>query len=175
MPSDQAAATGGGRRRAYITMLGRTVWALANAYHAALMERGFLPERIWIFTEERYRVPLDKAVSAVTLLSESFGISPKVETCIVEEADFLCAGMKVSAMVKRLKAEGYEVALDVTPGRKPLVAGALVALASVPIDHVFYLGISKLEGASKPYLMIPFQQQRLHDFLEAARRGDECR
>lgn len=158
------------RPKAYITMLGRYIWSLANSYHAVLRERGYLPERVYIFTEETYRGSLEKATKAVEVLSSSFGISPEIASEIVQEADFSGAGTKVSALVRRLNDEGYEVALDITPGRKALVAGSLLALAKLPVDHVFYLRISNLEGAANPYLMIPLQSQRLHDFLEEARR-----
>ncbi len=159
------------RPKAYVTMLGRSVWALANSYHAALREKDYLPEKVYILTESTYGESLEKAVKAVEVLSESFGISPAISSEIIQESDFRGAGTKVSATVKQLKEAGFEVALDITPGRKALVAGSLLALTKLPVDRVFYLSISKLDGAAKPYLMIPFQSQRLHDFLEDARRS----
>ncbi|HPC28082.1 MAG TPA: hypothetical protein PKX17_05075 [Candidatus Methanomethylicus sp.] len=155
--------------KAYITLLGRSVWALTNSYCAAIRERNYLPSRVCIITEEPYKGALDNAVRGVEVISAFFGSAPAISREVVAEGCFQDAGNRVSAAVKGLRADGYEVALDITPGRKALVAGSLLALMKIPTDHVFYLEISTLDGASKPYLMIPFQAQRLHDFIEDAR------
>jgi len=168
--SDAAATARAAKPKAYITLLGRSVWALTNSYYAAIRERNYLPSRVCILTEEPYKGALDKAVRGIELISAFFGSAPEISREVVAEGGFQDAGSRVSAAVKGLRAEGYEVALDITPGRKALVAGSLLALMKIPTDHVFYLKISTLDGASKPYLMIPFQAQRLHDFIEDARR-----
>jgi len=39
-------------RKAYITILGRSTWALINTYHAVLMEEAYHPDVIHIFAED---------------------------------------------------------------------------------------------------------------------------
>lgn len=155
--------------RAYITLLGRSVWALLNSYYAALRERDYRPDGVWIFTEEAFRSRVGTAEEGMRLISEAFGCGPEISAEIVPDSDFVGVGRKISAMVKDLKAREYEVALDITPGRKALVAGALLSTAGIHVDHVFYLLIDSLRDASKPYPMIPFHLQHHNDFAEIGR------
>jgi hypothetical protein len=53
--SDAAATARAAKPKAYITLLGRSVWALTNSYYAAIRERNYLPSRVCILTEEPYR------------------------------------------------------------------------------------------------------------------------
>jgi hypothetical protein len=82
----------------------------------------------------------------------------------IPTGDFIEAGRKISARIRKVKQEGSKVAIDITPGRKALVAGALIPLASIAVDHVFYLQITSTDDAAKPYMMIPLSSQKLRDF-----------
>lgn len=156
---------------AYITILGRSVWALINAYYAVLDERGYRPNIVYIFCEDLYTPQLEKAVRGVEILSEEFDFKPEIKCEIVREADFVEAGLKISSLIRDLKQKGYRVAVDITPGRKPLVAGALIPISKISVDHVFYLAIKTLDNVSKPYKMIPLSIQELRDFVEDAKGG----
>jgi hypothetical protein len=155
--------------KAYITMLGRSTWALVNSYYAVIREKKYNPDTIIVFTEDRYKNGLDRASKALEILSEDFGLKPTIQHEVIEEADFLSAGRRVFQIVEDLKSRGFEVAVDITPGRKALVAGALVPLSKISVDHVFYMLIDTVEDASKPYMMIPLQIQHLKDFMECAK------
>ena len=156
-------------KKAYITTLGRSIWALVNTYYAVLREKGYYPDRIYVFTERTYRTELENALAAIRILSEEFGISPELESQIVCDWDFLAAGKEVFELVKSLKAEGYTLAIDITPGRKVLVVATIISSIKVDIDHVFYLAIRSTDDAAKPYMMIPLQQQQIRDFIADAR------
>jgi len=161
-------------KKAYITILGRSTWALINTYYAVLTEKSYYPDIVYIFAEDIYADQLDKAVKGIEILSEEFGFKPEVRQEIVREADFVEAGLKITSLIKDLKQDGYKVAIDITPGRKALVAGALIPISRIGVDHVFYLAIKTLDNASKPYRMIPLSIQELRDFVEDAKahRGD---
>ncbi len=60
-------------QRAYITFLGRSVWALINSYNAVLSERKFHPDSVFVFAEEPYKGNLDKVLEAIEFLSNAFG------------------------------------------------------------------------------------------------------
>jgi len=152
--------------RAYVTLLGRSVWALLNTYYAVLREGRYLPDEVWVITEETYRGKMGAVEEGVGIISGGFHLEPNIQADIVADSDFLEAGKRISELIKGLKAEGHEVALDITPGRKALVAGALLSTARIDLDHVFYLLIDTLEGAARPYPMIPLQFQYLRDFME---------
>lgn len=105
------------------------------------------------------------------VISEAFGFKPDAESMVFEDSDFLGAGKKISGVVGDLKSEGWEVAIDITPGRKALVAGTLLSTAKIDVDHVFYLRIDSLDGAARPYPMIPTHFQHLQDFADLRRSG----
>ena len=150
--------------RAYITILGRSTWALLNTYYAVLMEKTYFPDLVYVYAEDIYADELEKAVEGIKILSEEFGFNPEVHAKIVREADFLNAGKEISELIGKLKEEGYSIAIDITPGRKALVAAALIPAVKHKMDHVFYLAVKSLE--SKPYMMIPLSIQQLKDFME---------
>jgi hypothetical protein len=157
-------------KRAYLTALGRASWAMVNTYYAVLREREYLPDKIYIFTEEAYEEKLDKAIAAIKVLSSEYGINPEIESRVVSDWDFIEAGREISVLLKALKEEGYQVAIDITPGRKAIVVAALIIGIKVKIDYVFYLAIKTTVDAAKPYMMIPMQIQQIREFMEDSRR-----
>jgi hypothetical protein len=153
--------------KAYITILGRSTWALLNTYYAVLMEKNYHPDSVYIYAEDVYAEELEKGEEGIKILSEEFGFMPEIHTKTISEADFINAGREISQLVKKLKEEGCSIAIDITPGRKALVAAALIPAIKHRMDHVFYLAVKRLEA--KPYMMIPLSIQQLKDFMEAER------
>ena len=148
----------------YITMTGRSVWALLNAYYAVLRETKFRPTQIIILSETEHAGQIPVVKKGLTILSEGYGIAPQIDVEQVQSGDFIEAGRKISARIKAGRKQGSKVAIDITPGRKALVAGALIPVASIAVDHVFYLQITSIDEAAKPYMMIPLASQQLRDF-----------
>ena len=155
---------------AYITLLGRSTWALVNAYHAVLREKGLRPERVSIVTEEPYAGEASTAATAVRILSEGYGFSPEIGIEILPEADFLRAGQTIRTLVGDFIRQGFSVAIDITSGRKVTVAGALIAVsvAGLDIRHIYYLAMKSTDDVAKPYMMIPHQIQQIRDIMEDA-------
>ncbi len=152
--------------RAYITLLGRSAWAVINTYYAVLEEKAYYPDLIHIFAEKSFSHDLDKIVEGMKALSEEYGFTPEVNHTVVEDNDFVSAVRKIGELVRSLKEENCSIAIDITPGRKPLVAAALIPAVKLKMDHVFYLAVKELEN--RPYMMIPLSQQQLRDFMEEA-------
>jgi hypothetical protein len=148
----------------YITMTGRSVWALLNTYYAVLRETKFRPTQIIILSETEHAGQIPVVKKGLTILSEAYGIAPLMDVEQVQTGDFIEAGRKISARIKAGRKQGSKVAIDITPGRKALVAGALIPLANIAVDHVFYLQITSTNDAAKPYMMIPLASQQLKDF-----------
>jgi hypothetical protein len=153
--------------QAYITILGRSSWALLNCYYAVLRETMFRPSEILIITEELFAPKIATVREGLAILSEAYHISPRTEDMVLGEADFLGACTRIPEAIRQRKTQGMTVAVDITSGRKALIAGALIAVPRESLDHVFYLAITNIEGAARPYLMIPLQIQRLKDFRAA--------
>lgn len=149
-------------------MLGRSGWALVNAYYAAVREKGYHPDEVTIFAEESTAGGLETAFSGVNAISVKYGFQPEIRSEIVRDGDFVEAGRKIMETIKAWKASGNKIAVDITPGRKALVVGALIPLNKVWVDHIFYLQIDEICDSSKPYMMIPLGRQTLRDFIEEA-------
>lgn len=150
----------------YVTMLGRSVWALLNSYYAVVRDGGFKPKKIVVFGEDVFSGQKPVVEDGLRIISEEFGLTPTIRFEMLKEADFIEAGKRISQLIKETKDQRNPVAIDITPGRKAMVAGALVPLAKIDVDHVFYLLIKSLHDAAKPYMMIPFQNQQLKDFKD---------
>lgn len=153
---------------AYITLLGRSTWALVNAYHAVLREKGLRPEQVYIVTEKPYDEDVSLATRAILVISEGYGIAPTIKTEILPRADFVKAGAAVKSLAEDLIAQGFDVSIDITSGRKVTVAGTLIAIsaAGIHIRHIYYLAMKSLDDVAKPYMMIPHQIQGIRDLME---------
>ena len=154
-----------GLLKTYITFLGRSAWAVINCYYAVVKLKDYFPELIYIVTEDLFKDQVDNIVNGLTIISENFGFTPQFDLTIVENAEFIDAGNKINNIIKKLKDFNHKIAVDITPGRKALVAGTLIPLSKIQVDHIFYLAIDTLKDANKPYEMIPFQIQSLKDFI----------
>ncbi|MCS7131048.1 MAG: hypothetical protein NZ872_06485 [Archaeoglobaceae archaeon] len=155
-----------GEKRAYITLLGRSEWAVLNTFYAVLIDKGYFPDLIHIFAEKSFSQNLGKIAEGMRVLSEEFGFKPEIGYTIIEDNDFISAVEKIGTLIKQLKKQEYKIAIDITPGRKPLVSAALIPAMKLRMDHVFYLAVKELEP--RPYMMIPLAQQKLRDFMEEA-------
>jgi len=154
----------------YITLLGRSTWALVNAYQAVLREKGLRPERVAIVTEEPYAANAAIAAGAVRIVSEGYGFAPTVDVEVLPEADFVQAGRTIRSLASDFIRQGFHVAIDITSGRKVTAAGALIAvsLAGLDIRHIYYLAMKSTDDVAKPYMMIPRQIQKIRDIMEDA-------
>jgi len=155
--------------KAYIILLGRSIWASLNTYYAVVTEEGYIPDVVWLVTEKRYEDYLIKLDEGIRIIGYGFDHEPTVRSTLIEEGDIIDAGVEVRGIIDSLRPE-YEVALDITSARKALVAGALLATADSKPDHVYYLMIDTMEDVSKPYPMIPLIYQHLLDLREQTRR-----
>jgi hypothetical protein len=125
------------KKNIYITMLGRSIWAVLNSYYAVLKEKQYYPDDIFLFAETisdpEHARNLEITKQGLTLTSSHFGISPAIHHQIISEVecevesndDFIKAVQCVSSLIKERKKAGDTVALDITPGKRTLVTGAL--------------------------------------------------
>jgi len=157
------------------------IWAVLNSYYAVLKEKQYYPDDIILFAETisdlEHTKNLELTKQGLTLTSSHFGISPTIHhqiisevECKVESDDEIIKAVEcVSSLIKERKKAGDTVALDITPGKKTLVTGALLPITLSDVDHVFYLSVKDITAA--PFMMIPFQTQHINDFKEQAVRA----
>lgn len=152
-------------RRAYITFAGRSAWALLNTYYAVLRKGDYAPSEVYIVTDPACRSDPAGIVEGIGIISERYGINPRVSTVAVPCGDYPAVGETIGRLAERLCREGYAIALDITPGRKAAIVSACTALASAGVApaHIYYLGLLIEDGMARPYPMIPLHLQVLHD------------
>jgi hypothetical protein len=145
------------------------VWASLNTYYAVLIEEKFTPEMVLIVSEDHNEDNLIQLDKGIRIISKGFELNPQIRSITVKEGSIIDPGIEVSGIIDSMGPE-VNVAIDITSGRKAVVAGSLLATADRPQDHVYYLMIDTLEDAAKPYPMIPYQHQHLIDLKEQTRR-----
>ncbi len=152
------------KKIAYVTLLGRSSWALVNTYYA-VVSRGRKPKRVFIFTEEMYRKKVPDVVEAIKTISEAYNFTPEIETIIIPNNSFLEADKKLNALFQRLESENYTIGLDITSGRKALATAAVVQAREFSVDRIIYMALLDFDFPNRPYMMIPRHMQRLKNFL----------
>lgn len=157
--------------RVYLSLLGRSTWALLNTYYAVAREAEYHPDMVYIAAEAPYQNESGFLVEGIAAISKHFGFSPAIECIPVEKGNMVDVYLKVYRLIEAKKKEGAQVAIDITPGRKSTVAGVLLPIKLNDVDHVFYLEIATTHDVAKPYQMIPRQFHQLHDFKEEAVRA----
>ncbi len=150
--------------QAYITLMGRSGWAVVNSFHASVIETDYRPEEVILLYEAQYTDGIKPVVEGLEIVQGTYS-TPNVVQVEVPTSDAHAAGQVALDLVRQLKTKGSKVALDITGGRKALVAGSLLALKDQGLDHVYYLAIETVEGVAKPYLMIPKRIQKLIDLV----------
>jgi hypothetical protein len=157
---------------AYVTLLWRSPWAVVNTYYK-LLTMGKKADRIYVFTEERYRENLPKVVKAIEAISEAYNLHPTIETEIVPNYGFFVADKKFKELFSKLEREGYRMGLDITSGRKALVAAAIVQIRKFPVSFIVYMGLLDLDFPDRPYMMIPAHMQPIKNFLGEEDEGSQ--
>ena len=153
--------------KVYITMTGLSDWAIFNSLWAVIRLRDYIPDKIYIFSIKKRRQQADLAKRLFTaLLKEYNKKKPHIEIVEVPEADFVESGKRINEFVKKEKSLKNTVAIEVTPGRKAMVAGALVPGIQGKADYVFYLYLEDFEFANKMFMRIPITLKHSHDFMD---------
>lgn len=150
-------------RRVLITIAGISRWAVINGLWAVARHKDYVPDKVYLVNRIGNEAEGERLAGTIEGLVRSYGKAPEIVHVKVDEKDFVRIGRKISSLIEQEKAEGNEVALDITPGRKAVVASALIAAREKQVDHVFYLYIEDAFMADKPYPMIPFQIQHSVD------------
>jgi len=154
-------------KQAYITLMGRSPWAVVNSFHALVIETDFRPDRIVFIYESQYSKVIEPVIKGLETIQQTF-TKPRIEGIEVPDWDMHAAGEQTRLVVKKLEEDGAEVALNITAGRKALVAGTLLGLLGRRLDYLYYLTIETTGDAAKPYLMIPKRIQQLRELKKNA-------
>ncbi len=157
--------------RKYITLVGRDYWLTLNSLWAVLKEERFRPDQVYLLAEEGLKKRSNTLKKDIDHLLKAYGLNPRIEERITQDADFYHAGKEVQKVIDE-SDENDILALDITGGRKALVAGSLVNPSAKDFKHVFYLYIDFLDGAKKPYPAIHTEKMMLRDFVQEHQEGE---
>jgi len=146
----------------YITLVGKDYWKTLNSIWAVVKEDRFLPDELFLISEKenlRRAKILKKDIDSVL---SNYGLDTDIDISLIDDGDEIDVGTEIQNLIK----DGDEVALDITGGRKYLVAGSLVNPYVDRFDHVFYLYVNGLEDHSRPYPTIPAHEVKIKDFID---------
>jgi len=150
-----------------ITLYGRSTWGLFNSAWAAIIDHRFLPDRVHVLTAGCDSNQAKTAEAMLRALLESYGRKGDVVEHIVDDEDVKTVADTVTRIATEEHSRGNLVGLDVTPGKKALVLGAVFSGYNRPLfDRVFYLHIASLKNANRPYVEIPLFLQHPHDIVK---------
>jgi hypothetical protein len=121
---------------------------------------------VYIFTIKKRRLQAELAKRRFSVLISEYQKKALIDIIEVAEADFIASGKRINEVVKSEKSRGNTVAIEVTPGRKAMVAGALVSGLQGRVDHVFYLYLEDFDYADDMFMRIPIIMQHSHDFIK---------
>jgi|GEM_PF-598563 len=152
-----------------ITMMGLSTWGLFNSIWANIRKHHFVPDRVYLLKREDDN-RLECTRGMIMALMEEYSPECEFVTVTIRGDDVYEVRNRVREIAMRERGEGNEVALDVTPGRKGVVLGAIFAGWDKHLfDHLFYLYIESLRNASRPFLLIPLSVQHPHDIISEGR------
>nr|MDO8080120.1 hypothetical protein [Candidatus Freyarchaeota archaeon] len=160
--------------RVWVTTVGSSVFAVVNPLWAACIRDGFVPGRVHLLKNRKVERNVAPVKDWVARVLECYDVKPVFEEHDCDEED-MDAFAKVFIGVVRSEA-GNEIAVDMTPGRKFMSACAMaVAMADrgqkFNVSKLYYLYLFNAAYQDRPYILIPFNQQRLVNVLECVREG----
>ena len=149
-----------------ITLLGRSGWGLFNSVWAMIRTHEYVPEKIYIITDG-CQMPLAEQVRMMlAVLLAEYEEHHQIEIVPLKGDMIKEIAARVREIAESEKKLGHTLALDVTPGTKSLVMGAVIpGMTRNLFDHIFYLYIESLKNAARPYITIPLSMQHDHEFL----------
>ena len=153
--------------RKYITLVGNNYWSTLNSFWAVIKNDRFHPDKIFLLTEKSFIERAKTLKIDIENLLEHYNQDGDVVIEVNEDADLYHAGEEIQKIIN--DGEENEAALDITGGRKTMVAGSLVNPGAKQLKHVFYLYLDDIKEVSKPYPAIDPDKMMIKDFIEMYR------
>ncbi len=155
--------------RKYITLVGKNYWETLNSLWAVIKEGRFEPEEVWLVSEKENLRRAKVLKRDFEKLLSNYGYDNQTNISLVEDHD----GLNLGDTLRDLIEKDDVVALDITGGRKYLVAGSLVNPHSKDFDHVFYVYTGDSRESDKPLPTIRFNEINIKDFKTDKNRGGD--
>ncbi len=162
--------------RAYVTTVGTSPEAVFNPLWYLAEVHGWVPDEVYLLWNEKVTDRLEKARGLIERLSKAYKAGINViadETTLFTEEDPVEFREKALNTIKSLKSLGYEVVVDITPGRKFMSALLLGAALAGGADEVTYLHLQDwTRYVGRLLFEVPMVKQRLFSTEElTGKRG----
>lgn len=149
----------------FVSLAGRYPWATINSYYAVLFHEKFVPDHVYLVCEQDYESSVPLIHHCLDQINSSFGIDCSIEDVLVPTAEFSVSIHRFQQLVKQFVESKDSVALDITGGRRTLIAASLLTMKRTVATHVFYLAVTEEGKRDIPYLMKPLKSMQMKDFL----------
>ena len=165
--------------RAYVTTVGTSPEAVFNPLWYLVEIHSWVPNEVHILWNGMVKEELERVRELLERLSSAYGVEIDViaseETLFEEENPVEFRG-KTLSLIRSLKSKGYEVIVDITPGRKFMSALLLGAALAGGADEVTYLHLSDWRNyAGRLLFEVPMVKQRLFSTEELTGRKGNAR
>jgi len=151
--------------KAYVTTVGTSPEAVFNPLWYLVEVHGWLPDEVYLLWNEEVSEERSRVVELVERLSRAYGKEIRVhreENLMFDESDPIAFRKLAGKLVGRLKRDGYQVVVDITPGRKFMSALLMGAAISANADEVTYLHLDDWRKYTGKLLFeVPMVKQRL--------------
>ncbi len=151
----------------WITTSSTHVEAMVNSLNAAC-DQGFVPDELYLIENPGVTDEVERALDlAATIITAYGGDEPDIHlTSLETEVAFDRIRTHVRDAIEDVQADGGEVAVDITPGRKFMSAIAFAAGLRYGADHVYYFYLDSPSYFGRLYPEMPRTATRLYDFTE---------
>lgn len=152
--------------RIWVTNGTPTMPGILNPVTAAC-DRGYVPDEVWILSNPGVAEYVAEAADRLEVIIEAYGGDGHISTHdLGDETEFRRIIEFYRSTIEAVRANGDEVAVDFTPGRKFMSAIAFQAGFKFGADHVFYFHRKAGGYYGQFYAEIPRTATDLIDFKE---------
>ncbi|MFO7793105.1 MAG: hypothetical protein R6W73_09055 [Candidatus Saliniplasma sp.] len=152
----------------YVTLVGKNYWETLNSLWAVIKQDRFEPEQVYLISEKANLKRAKILKRDIGRLLSNYDLDSEVQISLAKNHD----GLDLETVIKDIIDGEDKIALDITGGRKYLVAGSLVNPYSKRFDHVFYFYSGDTGDTDKPYPTIPFDDITIKDFKISTQGGE---
>ena len=159
-----------GSSKVYVTTVGTSPEAVFNPLWYLVEVHSWIPDRVYLLWNDGVRDQLEDVKRLIKRLSSAYGVG--IEIIAGDEQRFSEENpvefrRKVGHLVGSLKRDGYEVVVDITPGRKFMSALLLGVALSANADEITYLHLDDWKDyIGKLLFEVPMTKQRLFRKVE---------
>jgi len=155
--------------KTWITSIGISHHAVVNTLWAAIAEKGWTPDRIYLLTNDRTKkdaVTISKRMEAIVLHYGGERVDFRLR--LFDETDLEGLFKLYSGIMETETNEGNEISVDITPGRKFMSAFALYCSLNrrEKVRNIFYFHLLDDEFMDRSYPFLPVNTFQLRNLMD---------